>query len=194
MDWQRFGDEQLMTLVSQQEAQALSALYDRHARSVYSLAVRMLSDRDVASEVTQEVFLNVWQRASSFNADRGKFQTWLLSITHHRCIDEIRRRRRAQTQPFGSSYQEDRILTDSEASSQDKTFWQQMEEHAIKNAMRDLPPPQQQVISMAYFQGLTQAEIAGRLGAPLGTVKTRMRLGLQKLREALADKDPGNEL
>ena len=178
-------DEVLLGLVTMGREEALEALYDRYSRQVYSLAFSILRDQGAAEEVIQEVFLSVWRRAASFNAQRGRAATWLLSISHHRAIDALRRRRRtyAQDQVWDESM--DQHFISDQGPSTDAIVMLREEGRQVREALGELPPEQREALILAYFGGYTQAEIAKWLKQPLGTVKTRMRLGLQKLRKAL---------
>ena len=176
-------DGELLGLIANRDRDALEALYGRYANAVYSLAMRLLRDQGAAEEVTQDVFFNVWRRASSYSAQRGSVTAWLFSIGHHRTIDELRRRRREQTQLV---YDVDLSNKPTDKGGDPVEFTSlEFERGVLKDAMRALRPEQREVVLLAYFGGFTHSEIAGRLGQPLGTVKTRMRLGLRKLREVL---------
>ena len=176
-------DGQLLTSVADRDREALEALYDRYARPVFSLAMNMLRDSGAAEEVTQDVFFNVWRRASSYRAQRGKVTSWLFSIAHHRTIDELRRRRRDQTH---MQYGVDLANRPGEARDGPLEYAEaQFERGFLKDALVTLRPEQREVVVLAYFSGLTHSEIAEHLGQPLGTVKTRMRLALRKLRETV---------
>lgn len=176
-------DEQLIQAVAQGDRQAFEMLYDRYASVVFGLALKMLGDREVAEEAVQEIFWRIWQRAKSFDRSRA-FAPWLFGIAHNYCIDELRRRR-ARPQPV---YEDDdhpvlsSIADDADVS---EAALQSEQRRVVLNALRELPAEQRQALELAYFGGLTQQEIATRLGNPLGTIKTRMRLGLQKLRSLL---------
>lgn len=176
-------DEQLIEAVAHGERRAFETLYDRYAPVVFGLALKMLGDREVAEEAVQEIFWRVWQRAKSFDPNRA-FAPWLFGIAHNYCIDELRRRR-ARPQPV---YEDDdhpvlsSIADDADVS---EAALQSEQRRVVLNALRELPTEQRQALELAYFGGLTQQEIATRLGNPLGTIKTRMRLGLQKLRSIL---------
>ena len=176
-------DEQLMGLIVQQSREALEVLYDRYGRAVFSLAMNLLRDAGAAEEVTQDAFLNVWRRGDSYHPGRGKVTAWLFSIAHHRTIDELRRRRREQTK-----VQTGVDLTNHPSNGADDPLafaTLQYERSQLKDALSVLRPEQRDVVVLAYFGGLTHSEIATHLEQPLGTVKTRMRLGLKKLREVL---------
>ncbi len=183
MRYEDLGDERLLELIAQQSREALEAFYDRHASAVYSLAMHMLKDSGVAEEVTQDVFLNVWRRASSYQSRRGSVLAWLFSIAHHRAIDELRRRRREQAQMQPGVDLTDKLSDDSIDPTEHAAT--EMERSRLNAALSSLRPEQREVVVLAYFGGLTHSEIAKHLGQPLGTVKTRMRLALQKLREVL---------
>ncbi|MCC6314880.1 MAG: sigma-70 family RNA polymerase sigma factor [Thermomicrobiales bacterium] len=181
------SDAELIGRASEGDARALEVLYDRYSGVVFSFALRLVSDRQLAEEVLQEVFFRAWQQGGGYSAQRGTFVTWLLSITHNLSIDEIRKRRR---RPQKAESEEPETLlasvadTSSGADVEDEVWLGSLRE-TISDALKELPPPQREAIELAYFQGLTQREISEALSEPLGTIKTRMRLGLQKLREAL---------
>jgi RNA polymerase sigma-70 factor (ECF subfamily) len=160
-------------------------LYDRYSRTVFALALRMLSHADLAEDVVQETFWRVWRRATTFQASSGAFAPWLFGIARNLCIDELRRR---QVRPGASSGTGDDLLLqaipDSAQDIEDLT-WHGERRRIIVDALNALPADQREVIEMAYFGGLSQREIAEKLNDPLGTVKTRVRLGLQKLRQFL---------
>lgn len=176
-------DELLIDLIVQREEAALGELYDRYASLVYAIALRITGDRQTAEEVMQDVFQNIWQTAGGFRRQTGAVAGWIIGISRHRAIDALRSKRER-----GRS----RELTGIEATPHPSTssdiehdVEQRILREAVRAALADLPSPQRQAIEMAYYGGLTQAEIAERLGEPLGTIKTRLRLGLTKLRELL---------
>jgi RNA polymerase sigma-70 factor, ECF subfamily len=179
------SDQQLIERVARQDRQAFEQLYDRYAPAVFGLALRTLGDRQIAEEAVQEIFWRVWQRAGSFDRSRS-FAPWLFGIAHNYCIDELRRRR-ARPQPVYED--DDHPVLSSIADSTDVSAraLQGEQQRIVADALQQLPTEQRQAIELAYFGGLTQQEIATRLGNPLGTIKTRMRLGLQKLRGILQD-------
>ncbi len=177
-------DEELIALVVHNESWALAELYDRYARLVFSLALKILNDRSSAEEMLQEVFAKVWRGARDFAPERGKFSSWLIGITQHQCIDELRRRR---VRPVTAST-DDAPLTelagdDDPAEAAAYSF----ERARVRDALAQIPTEQRVVIELAYFEGLTHQEIAARCREPLGTVKTRVRLGMQKLKELLKE-------
>lgn len=167
-----------MALVEGEDSGAFAGLYDRHSRAAYSLAYRMMGDRQAAEDLVQEAFLQVWRAARSYRADRGSVRTWILSIVHNRGIDQIRSRahlRRKQDKLEASA------LT-SEPSEAFSETWKNSQRAQVREALNTLPQEQLQILELAYFSGYTHVEIAEQLNQPLGTVKGRMRLGLQKLR------------
>ena len=186
MDYTALDDQTLVALIVQARAGALSELYDRYGRLVYSLALHSVGDSATAEEITQDVFLRVWQRARQYRADRAKVSTWLTSITRHRAIDQLRRR---GSRPEQHSVAWAEIAPGSEpaANGPEAAVSLAIERERVRRAIAALPEEQQQVLALAYFQGLSQSQIAEATGQPLGTVKTRVRLGMQKLREVLQD-------
>lgn len=178
-------DAALARQVANGSAAALEVLYDRYARIVLSFATRMLGDRQSGEELLQEVFLRAWQQAHNYSAGRGSFATWLLSITHNMSIDEIRKRRRRPQRAESA----DPVLMLTNVTDQSPSVEESAELSALRDTMsmaiQMLPIAQRRAIELAYYQGLTQREIAEELDEPLGTIKTRMRLGMRKLREFL---------
>ncbi len=179
----RAEDERLIARVVEGDRGAFEMLYDRYASTVFGLALRMLGDREVAEDAVQEIFWRVWRRLGSFDRSRA-FAPWLFGIAHNYCIDELRRRKvRPQ-----SVYEDDEnpILSEiaDEADVGEAALLAE-QGRLVRSALEQLPEEQRQTLLLAYFGGLTQQEIAAKLGNPLGTVKTRMRLGLQKLRAVL---------
>jgi RNA polymerase sigma-70 factor (ECF subfamily) len=181
------SDTELIARASEGDARALEVLYDRYSRVVYSFALRIVGDQQLAEEVLQEAFFRAWQQGSAFKAARGSFITWLLSITHNLAIDEVRKRQRRPQK--ADSEEPEAVLAAVPDSGRhvEEEVWLSSLRDTIASALDRLPRAQREAIELAYFQGLTQREIAETLGEPLGTIKTRMRLGLQKLREQLGD-------
>jgi RNA polymerase sigma-70 factor (ECF subfamily) len=176
------GDEELLALVMRRQEAALGALYDRYGRLVYTIALRITGDRETAEEVAQDVFQNVWQAAGSFQPGLGAFSSWLLGITRHRAIDATRSKReraRAREQPLDPDWPvADEVGLESEVVKG-------MLRDTVRMALGELPQAQRRAIELVYYGGMTRAEIAEALGEPLGTIKTRLRLGLLKLRDLL---------
>jgi RNA polymerase sigma-70 factor (ECF subfamily) len=184
-DYQSIGDEALVARLAEKDADALEVLYDRHSRPVFSLALKMLGDVTIAEEVVQEVFLKLWRNPDRFVAGRGKFRTWLLGVTHHRAIDEIRSRRSDTLRRATGDHEAEAMLIQDPDPDPSELAWLGVQHEVVQRAMDTLPAEQREVIDLAYFKGLTHSEIAATLGEPLGTVKTRVRLAIQKLRVAL---------
>ena len=183
--YDELSDGQLVTLMMQGERDALGALYDRYGKAVFGFTYYLLRDPDRAQEVTQEVFLNAWLKAGSYRPERGSFQTWLMTAAHNRAVDELRRNSRQQNTLEQAGW--DALLSAGTPEDSPAKGAQRAEEgEAVRKALKRLPPEQGKVIEMAYYQGFSQSEIAKRLQQPLGTVKTRMRLAMHKLRAALA--------
>lgn len=181
-------DGQLIARLASGETTALDALYDRYASVTFALIVRIVADRTVAEDLLQEVFVRAWQRAATYQNARGRVGAWLLGIAHNVAIDELRRQRR---RPLAVTERERDTLDGVVARTADAGMevadeaWANLRRMQIEAALADLPPPQRRVIELAYFEGYTQSQIARRLDEPLGTVKTRLRLGLHKLRDLL---------
>ncbi|HCI86391.1 MAG TPA: hypothetical protein DHV68_06050 [Dehalococcoidia bacterium] len=184
LNYQGLEDLELLAKIGEQDREALATLYDRYGRRVFALAVRMLKDPIGSEEVTQDVFMSLWRRGASYTSKKGKFTTWLFSIAHNRTIDELRKRRRDRSRENDDI--DDHLNIQSGDISPADTAIAQSEYAQIRAAMDELPEEQKNVIELSYFKGLTQTEIASKTGQPLGTVKTRMRLALKKLRSALS--------
>jgi RNA polymerase sigma-70 factor (ECF subfamily) len=175
-------DEELLALVLRRQERALGAIYDRYGRLVYTVALRITGDRETAEEVVQDVFQSVWLAAGSFQPRAGTFSAWLLGITRHRAIDATRsKRERARSREQAL----DINLAIGEHAGVEREVSMVLLRDAVRDALSELPAAQRQAIELAYYGNLTRAEIAERLGEPLGTIKTRLRLGLIKLRDLL---------
>ncbi|MDE3075543.1 MAG: sigma-70 family RNA polymerase sigma factor [Chloroflexota bacterium] len=173
---------------------ALAVLYGRYAGAVYSLIYRVVNDRETAEELLNEAFLRAWRQASLFDVRRGKLSTWLLSVARNLSIDELRSRRSRPERAEQAGGEEVPLEIVDERVDVEAEVWQEQRRSLIRQALRQLPPNQREPLELAYFGGLTQSEIATRLGDPLGTIKTRMRLGLQKLRDILLLQGFGREI
>jgi RNA polymerase sigma-70 factor (ECF subfamily) len=175
-----------MQQLSLRDRHAFEVIYDRYGDLVYSTALRVLRDPQLAEDISQEIFVRLWRKPERYVAERGRFLTWLISVTRNRAVDEVRARGRRQRYETASPEEQERELPASEAI--DPALNAQLAEgrRIVRAALAELPPEQRQVIELAFFGGLTQREIADRLAQPLGTVKTRIRLGMQKLRAHLA--------
>ncbi len=188
IDYQILEDQELLHRIAAGEKDALEAVYSRYSSAVYSLARYMLRSEAVAEEATQEVFLNIWLKASSFNSSRGQPKSWIMSVAHHKIIDLIRSRRRSAAATDPKEYETLDLLPSGQEAIEE-TVTRNLEGERVRRALEKLPEAQKEVIMLAYFSGLSQSEIASRLDQPLGTVKTRARLALQKLREELREDD-----
>jgi len=172
-----YADEDLMSLVGLGDAAAFAELYDRHGRAAYSLAHRMMGERQAAEDLAQDAFLKVWRSAGGYRSERGSVRTWILSIVHNRGIDRLRSlavRRRTQ----------EKIEAEAPTSQPSEAFagtWRNSQRDQVREALSTLPAEQLRILELAYFSGYTQVEIVQLLNLPLGTVKGRTRLGLKKL-------------
>lgn len=178
------SDEALMALVARGEDGALASLYDRYSRTVYGLSLRILGSAEQAEEIVQETFWRVWNRSATFQSGNGQFAPWLFGIARNLCIDELRRRRARPATGRGGDELLLLSIPDAQPQVEDLT-WEAERRRLILGALADLPADQRQVVELAYFGGLSQREIADQLRSPLGTVKTRIRLALQKLKGVL---------
>lgn len=178
-------DEVLLARIAKSDSRALEALYDRYARLAYSTALRMLGSAELAEEVVQETFWRVWRRSSTYQPGRGQVVAWIIGIAHNLAIDELRRQRARPNQVYDQPDQP--VLRDLEDQRIDVAgaALEQERRQQISAALEQIPSEQREAIELAYFGGLSQSEIASRLQNPLGTIKTRIRLGLQKLRDIL---------
>lgn len=183
----------LISQVSQGNEQALATLYDQTSTHVYSLALRILNDPTMAEEVTLDVYMQVWLRASQFDASRGKLIVWLTVLTRSRSIDRLRVGRNERgNRDYLDQTQIEKQLTTQESPETLSTINDQY--RIVQEALVSLSHEQRQVIEMAYFGGLSQSEIATQIDKPLGTVKTRIRLGMIKLRDVLGSLEKGHVL
>jgi RNA polymerase sigma-70 factor, ECF subfamily len=179
------ADEELVSLVEQGDAEAFAMLYDRHSRPAYSLAYRMMGEKQAAEDLLQDALLKVWRGAGSYRPERGGVRTWILSIVHNRGIDQLRSlasRRRTQERVEASAPR----VQPSEAFTQ---AWRNTQREQVREALGALPAEQLKILELAYFSGYTHVEISELLGVPLGTVKGRMRLGLKKVKDYFDSQD-----
>lgn len=178
-------DSELATMVAEGSTEALEALYQRYSRVVMSFSTRMMGDRLSGEELVQEVFLKAWRQSHGYTAGRGSYITWLLSITHNLAIDEIRKRNRRPKRADSA----DPVLMLNNVTDESMNTAASAELSDLRSIMTEaistLPAVQKQAIELAFYRGLTQREIAETLHEPLGTIKTRIRLGMKKLREHL---------
>jgi RNA polymerase sigma factor, sigma-70 family len=185
-DYTRYDDEKLINLITELQEGALAHLYDRYSRLVFSLAFAIVNDRATAEEITLDVFMRVWQKAGTYRADQAKVSTWLTHIARNHAIDVLRRRS-VRSDQYAVDW-DDAIPNDelSENDPQESTELS-LQRERIQSALAQLPQEQKQALELAYFNGYTQRQIADVLKQPLGTIKTRLRLALQKLRDILRD-------
>src|SRR5215213_7078176 len=173
------ADEDLISLVEAADAEAFAMLYDRHSHAAFSLAYRMMGERQASEDLAQDAFLKVWRSASSYRAERGSVRTWILSIVHNRGIDQIRSqasRRRRQEEIEASAPR-------SQPSEAFAETWRNSQREQVRQALNTLPPEQLKILELAYFSGYTHVQISELVDVPLGTMKGRMQLGLKKMRD-----------
>lgn len=188
VDW---PDEALMLAIVSRDEHAFSVLYDRYVDLVYSASFRVLADAQLAEDASQDVFVRLWRRPETFIAERGRFVSWLMSVTRNRAVDELRargRRRKREGGPLGEPDEAAEPVFSTELIDPLHSAELHEEQATVRRALAALPREQKLCLELAYFGGLTQQEIAARLHEPLGTIKTRIRLGMQKLRRALDEK------
>lgn len=178
-------DETLVRRIAQRDANAFAQLYDRHADLVYSVALRVLADPALAQDAAQDVFLRLWRNPAAYDAARGRFVSWLVSVARNRAVDEVRMRGRRRLREVGDHASVD-DPPDGRAEDPQVAVQVQADRLAVRRALAQLPPEQRVALEMAYFSGLTQQEIAEHLHQPLGTIKTRTRLAMKKLRSMLS--------
>ena len=173
-------DEALPAQLARGDENALAELYDRFGRVAYGLAVRVLRDPALAQDAVQDAFLGAWRTAAAFDPARGTTSTWLMTLVHRRAVDLVRREHRRKTEPLEGAPAAAGKTTEEEAALRE-------ERRRVQAALAQLPPDQREALELAYYGGLSQSELAERLGVPLGTVKSRMFVGLARLRELLAE-------
>jgi RNA polymerase sigma-70 factor, ECF subfamily len=178
----QLGDEELMQLVAGADARAFEIIYERHSTAVFSLAYRICGVRATAEEVTQEAFLAIWRSGARYDRTRGSVRTWLLGVAHNRAIDTLRRttarERRQTSDEQAADWIEAPERTDTEVARRE-------EARSVRVLLDELPSEQRRVVELAYFGGFTHEQIARTLDSPLGTVKGRMRLALEKMRSSM---------
>jgi RNA polymerase sigma factor (sigma-70 family) len=173
-------DEEVLARVARADEDALGELYDRFGRVAYGLALRIVRDPALAQDAVQDAMLSAWRTATSFDPRRGKVSTWLLTLVHRRAVDVVRREDRRRAQPLDDAPIASVDATDETAEVREKR-------RAVQAALAELPPEQREVLELAYYGGLSQSQLAARLGVPLGTVKSRMFAALAKLRDLLGE-------
>lgn len=175
----------LLPAVARRDVEAFEALYDRHASTLFAVLIRILSNPEDAREVLQETFVQIWNRADQYDSERGSEMAWLVSICRNRGIDRIRARKLREIRESEAGIE---ILSrgpDVSVSTGTDDVLRSETQKLIRRALEDLPAAQRTALELAYFEGLSQSEIARKLREPLGTVKTRMHLGMKKLRDGL---------
>jgi len=188
LDYSKFDDVGLIRQIALARPEALSELYDRYSRLTFSLALHIVGEAEMAEEVTQDVFFRIWEKAETYQEDQARVSTWLTSITRNRSIDLVRKRK---VRPEGYSLGWEELQPGWEPTSEGRNpedlTLQAIQTQRVRAAVTRLPTEQQQALAMAFFEGYSHSEIAERLGEPLGTVKTRIRSGMQKLRSLLQE-------
>ena len=179
-DLAHLTDEAVLSLVAESDDEALAELYDRFGGVAYGLALRILRDESLAQDAVQEAFLAVWRTADRFLAERARASTWILTLVHRRAVDLVRRQERRRGEPLESAPEP----VASEQVEEQATI--RFQRQVVQEALRQLPPDQRGALELGYYAGLTQSELAERLGQPLGTIKSRMFTGLTRLRDLLA--------
>ena len=186
---ENLADDQLISAICDGAEWAMEVLYERHSRYAYALAFRILHDASAAEDIVQEAFLSVWRKASSYQKQHGNVHSWIQAIVHHRAIDKLRTAAYREQQWAKGPYSAE---NEQEPASEQPDVWEQAwhceQQRAIRSVLAELPAEQRLVIEQAYFGGYTHAEIAEQWHIPLGTVKGRMRLGLQKMRHLLEER------
>ena len=172
-------DNALLQALAGRDLSALSELYDRYGRISYTLAYRILGESESAEDVVQDAFLSAWRGAGTFRRERGNARSWLLSIVHHRSVDLLRRRTAFRPAPLEAAGDTAADIDTAEEAARN------VDRRTVRDALGTLPEAQRRTIELAYFGGYTQSELADLMGVPLGTVKGRMRIGLQKMRRLL---------
>ena len=184
MDYSTLDDVTLISLVTRSHSDALSELYDRYSRLVFSLALSLVGDRSTAEEITLDVFTRVWHRAVTYRPEQAKVSTWLTSITRYRAIDILRQQGARGMQSI-VGWAEVAPAATPHVDGPEEAVELALQQQRVRSAMAKLPLDQKEALALAYFRGYTHREIAEALDEPLGTVKTRIRLAMQKLRQIL---------
>lgn len=179
-----FTDAQLLAHIEHSENWALSEIHARYARLVFSIALKILNDQASAEEIVQQVFTEIWRQARHYRRERGNFSAWLGTITRHQCIDELRRRRVRPIADPGSWESLDRLAGNDDPAQQVQDAF---EKARIRQALEQIPKQERKVIELAFWGGMSQQEIAQHCHTPLGTVKTRLRLGKRRMKSLLQE-------
>lgn len=188
MDYSSLDDGKLITLVAKGNSNALSELYDRYNRLVFSLALRIVGDQAASEEITQDVFLRIWKKAETYQPEQAKVSTWLTSIARYRSIDLLRRRGvRPESNSVSWPELSHSAIPSTDGRGPEVDASRSLQGERVRAALEQLPAEQLQALSLAYYQGYSHSQIAEELDIPLGTIKTRIRLGMQKLRQMLQE-------
>jgi len=179
MNLAHLSDEALLALCERGDEDALGELYDRHGGVAYGLALRIVRNEALAEDAVQEAFLTVWRTAARFVPEQAAASTWLLTIVHRRAVDLVRREERRRSEPLNG------VAEPVAQESAEDIAWLRFERERVQEALRQLPDEQREAIELAYYGGFTQTELAERLGQPVGTIKSRMFVGLRRLRDLL---------
>lgn len=185
-DYARDTDEKLLSLIALHREEALAELYNRYNRLVFSLALGVVNDRATAEEITLDVFMRLWQKAATYRADQAKVSTWLTHIARNHAIDMLRRRS-VRLDQYAVHWEDGTFKQPSSEPDPQEAAETALRRERVQAALAQLPPDQRQALLLAFFNGLSHSQIAEALKQPLGTIKTRLRLAMQKLRESLRD-------
>ena len=188
MDYKKFDDESLLRLIERSQSEALSELYDRYSRLVFGMARNAVGDQALAEEITQDVFMRVWDKAGTYQAEQGKVVSWIAGIARNRAID-VFRHQRIRAEGSSVSWEEMPFFDPPDSQNVEQDLEAKYQRQHIQQALFLLPEEQRQALALAYFRGYTHEQVAEALGQPLGTVKTRIRLGMQKLRQIFEDEN-----
>jgi len=195
INFHALDDSALLSLIGShhqesRNTEALGALYDRYGRLVYTVAIHVVGDAETAEEITQDVFVRVWEGAHTYRPDLAKVSSWLISITRYRAIDELRRRG-ARPEKDSTAWPENTGLDHVDGlpilDGPEELVEDHLQSHRIRQVIAALPPEQREVLGLAYFKGLSHSQIAGRLNQPLGTIKSRIRQAMLKVRDAFIE-------
>src|SRR5947208_6560501 len=178
---EHLSDHGLLALTARGDRDAFARLYDMYGGAAYALALRIVRDRELSADVVQDAFLTVWRQASKFDAARGQPSTWILTLTHHKAVDTVRRHERRRAEALDEA-----AGAPDQAPPVDEQAWSSVARDQVRRALAKLPDPHREVIELAYFAGYTQSELAERLALPIGTVKSRTFAAMRALRDSLA--------
>jgi RNA polymerase sigma factor (sigma-70 family) len=180
------ADAELLRRIRAGDRTAVADLYERFRRPAFALARRILADESLAEDVLQEAFLSVWRDPAAYDRARGSFSSWLLAVVHHKAVDAVRRE---ESQRRRQTLAEEELALDEPVATRDveEEAWTRLVAEQVRTALGSLSQPQREALTLAYYGGYTQREVAALTGAPLGTVKTRMLVGMRRLKAALGD-------